>query len=49
MSDRLNPNETISAHQNKHNTELEGILETTNPRGWWAVGFATIVLTDVAT
>ncbi|MDG1188056.1 MAG: HlyD family efflux transporter periplasmic adaptor subunit [Ilumatobacter sp.] len=45
----MNANETISARQNKQNTELEGILKTTSPRGWWAVGFVTIALTAVAT
>ena len=49
MSDQVNANETISARQNKQNTELEGILKTTSPRGWWAVGFVTIALTAVAT
>ena len=49
MSDQVNANETISACQNKQNTELEGILKTTSPRGWWAVGFVTIALTAVAT
>ena len=49
MSDKVNANETISARQNKQNTELEGILKTTSPRGWWAVGFVTIALTAVAT
>ena len=49
MSDQVNANETISARQNKQNTELEGILKPTSPRGWWAVGFVTIALTAVAT
>ena len=48
MSDQVNADETISARQNKQNTELEGILKTTSPRGWWAVGFVTIALTALA-
>ena len=35
------------ARQNRQSNELEGILQTTNPKGWWAILFVTVSLAAV--
>jgi hypothetical protein len=44
MPETTNHDAVSSTRQQKQKNDLENILETTKPRGWWALGFISVAI-----
>lgn len=43
-TDKSSPTAFVSARQQLHRSDLENVLQTTRPQGWWALAVATIMI-----